>query len=156
MNGSIDHLLRELRQTAAVVSTARFEGVEGLNAAEAFLDDVYALGLAMGLNPALGDAPEVRGAIRDTAPLAVSGVEGLSRWVAMFENCFIGTWEWSWEPACHMRSALQFALDLYRGTALEVFYDEYLPHGEVDAQLRSLAPYEGRAVSFSMRARNLH
>ncbi|MBX3212760.1 MAG: hypothetical protein KF850_12050 [Labilithrix sp.] len=139
--GRLPHLLDEVEEAAAELARDP-RPAEGQDAARRLLRAVYEVGLAAGTAPTAAGAEALEDAVRRTAPLLSRGCPALAYAVVLLESRFYGSWEWDWRRAAEARSALQFLLDLYRGTELEAGY-EALGTGELDAQMRFRGERDG-------------
>jgi hypothetical protein len=131
--------LAALRRAAGEVAVAR--AGHDLDAVRRLMRAVYQIGLAARRDPAFGASAEVRGAVAETTPPLVRGVNVIAGWQAAVEDRLTGTWEWDWEEACEARSGLALLLDLYRDSPLAD--DEGLEPEELDRLLRHVAQFEG-------------
>lgn len=139
--GGFASLLDEVEAAAAELARDP-RPAEGQDAARRLLRALYLVGLAAGTDPAPAATEALRNALHRTAPLLSRGIPALAYAVVLLENRFYGSWEWDWRRASEARSALQFLLDLYRGTELESAY-EALETGELDEQMRFRGERDG-------------
>jgi hypothetical protein len=127
--------LRALRSHAKGTPTAPL--------VEDFLHDMYQIGLAVGDDAALLNAPELRAFLDETAPELMEEHVALLFYPGNLVLEFQHTWEYDeWEKLCRRRSALQFFLELYADTALAPFVQE-IETDYLDEELRDWGSSEG-------------
>lgn len=103
-----------------------------------FFDDIYHLGLALGIEPRLGVDPELARFIEDTVPVLREHHVDLMFFPGEVVRRFQGIWEYNeWERLCAARSGLQFFVDLFGKTALAENLSDF-DTGYVDDLIREM------------------
>jgi len=138
----LEPLLAELREIAGAFKRDGWEA--DVARADAFVERLYDVGLALQLDPALRERHAWR-AFRDaTAPQVASNAGGLIRYAHALDSRLHDTFELpdEWQRISRRRSALAFLVALYAGTDLDEWRGD-LESDDLDEVLRYRCKTDG-------------